>query len=220
MERNQLIDALRRMQVETGSLVCLGCGQEHNCGVHGCAIIREAVEALVDLETTHRTEMCESGYDCVELGKARKALGYAKAMAEVRAPLTLEQLREMHGRPVWVEFEDGSGGLWGIVHIAVFDQIIFANGLHCTIGMPYYGKTYKAYDCPQAHIDQAALCGEWQGEADGYADGNLVYDVWRCGDCGHVEETDDPDLLPRFCPSCGRAMTEDAWGVMKNRLRI
>ena len=46
MERNQLIDALRRMQVETGSLVCLGCGREHNCGVHGCAIIREAVEAL------------------------------------------------------------------------------------------------------------------------------------------------------------------------------
>lgn len=46
MERNQLIDALRRMQVETGSLVCLGCGQEHNCGIHGCAIIREAVEQL------------------------------------------------------------------------------------------------------------------------------------------------------------------------------
>lgn len=46
MERKQLLDALRRMQVETGSLVCLGCGQEHNCGVHGCAIIREAVEAL------------------------------------------------------------------------------------------------------------------------------------------------------------------------------
>lgn len=46
MERKQLLDALRRMQVETGSLVCLGCGHEHNCGVHGCAIIREAVEAL------------------------------------------------------------------------------------------------------------------------------------------------------------------------------
>lgn len=46
MERNQLLAALRKMQVETGSLVCLGCGHEHNCGVHGCAIIREAVEAL------------------------------------------------------------------------------------------------------------------------------------------------------------------------------
>ena len=46
MERNQLLAALRKMQVETGSLVCLGCGHEHNCGVHGCAIIREAVEQL------------------------------------------------------------------------------------------------------------------------------------------------------------------------------
>ncbi len=48
MERNQLLAALRKMQVETGSLVCLGCGQEHNCGVHGCAIIREAVAQLED----------------------------------------------------------------------------------------------------------------------------------------------------------------------------
>lgn len=29
MERKQLLDTLRRMQVQTGSLVCLGCGQEH-----------------------------------------------------------------------------------------------------------------------------------------------------------------------------------------------
>lgn len=41
-----LLAALRRMQVETGSLVCLGCRYEHDCGVHGCAILREAEEAL------------------------------------------------------------------------------------------------------------------------------------------------------------------------------
>lgn len=46
MDRDKLIATLKMMQVETGSLVCLGCGHEHNCGVHGCAIIREAVEAL------------------------------------------------------------------------------------------------------------------------------------------------------------------------------
>ena len=34
-------------------------------------------------------------------------------------PLTLEQLREMEGQPVWVEFEDGSGGIWGIVLLAI-----------------------------------------------------------------------------------------------------
>lgn len=42
----ELIRALRRIKVRTGSLVCLGCGYEHNCGVHGCAILREAGERL------------------------------------------------------------------------------------------------------------------------------------------------------------------------------
>lgn len=46
MKTNELIAALRRLKVETGSLACLGCGYEHNCGVHGCAILREAVDRL------------------------------------------------------------------------------------------------------------------------------------------------------------------------------
>lgn len=46
MTVQELIDALRRMQVETGSLVCLGCGYEHNCGIHGCAVLREVADRL------------------------------------------------------------------------------------------------------------------------------------------------------------------------------
>lgn len=46
MTKPELIAALRRLKVETGSLVCLGCGHEHSCGIHGCAILREAVAAL------------------------------------------------------------------------------------------------------------------------------------------------------------------------------
>ena len=46
MERAELIRALRRMKAETGSLVCLGCGYEHNCSTRGCAIIRAAAEEL------------------------------------------------------------------------------------------------------------------------------------------------------------------------------
>ncbi len=41
-----LIERLRHMSVETGSLVCLGCGHEHNCDVHGCAVLKEAADAL------------------------------------------------------------------------------------------------------------------------------------------------------------------------------
>lgn len=53
--------------------------------------------------------------------------------------------------------------------------------------------------------------GEWVGSADGYADGELVYDTWTCSECGHViDEEDDPDMLPQFCPKCYAAMTDEA----------
>lgn len=79
MERKKLLAALKQLKVETGSLACLGCGYEHDCGVHGCAIIREAIACIADLEATHRTERCEDGYDCTELGKVRKALQAAES---------------------------------------------------------------------------------------------------------------------------------------------
>lgn len=46
MQWDALIAELKRMRVETGSLVCLGCGYEHNCGVHGCRILREVISLL------------------------------------------------------------------------------------------------------------------------------------------------------------------------------
>ena len=46
MTDTELIKALQNMKVETGSFVCFGCGHEHNCSTHGCAILRRAIEAL------------------------------------------------------------------------------------------------------------------------------------------------------------------------------
>lgn len=43
---NSLLADLKRLKMETGSLACMGCGREHNCGVHGCAILREAADVL------------------------------------------------------------------------------------------------------------------------------------------------------------------------------
>lgn len=43
MRDEDLLAALRRLKVETGSLACLGCGREHDCGIHGCAILRETI---------------------------------------------------------------------------------------------------------------------------------------------------------------------------------
>ena len=44
--------------------------------------------------------------------------------------------------------------------------------------------------------------GEWIGEADGYADGELVYDTWYCSNCGYVVDDDEPPTW-NYCPNCG-----------------
>lgn len=50
MTTDELIKALERMKLEIGSLAdssfCLGCGHEHNCGMYGCAVIREAIDRI------------------------------------------------------------------------------------------------------------------------------------------------------------------------------
>lgn len=56
MTTNELITALQRLKVETESIACLGCGHEHNCGIHGCAIIREAVHRLYDFYAVFNEE--------------------------------------------------------------------------------------------------------------------------------------------------------------------
>ena len=63
--------------------------------------------------------------------------------------------------------------------------------------------------------------GEWMGSADGYADGELVYDTWECSHCGYViDEEDDPDMLPQFCPKCYAAMTDEAVDMVMERLDV
>lgn len=49
MNDKELLAALGRLKVETGSLACMGCGYEQSCGVHGCAVLRAAEERLREL---------------------------------------------------------------------------------------------------------------------------------------------------------------------------
>lgn len=47
--RKSLIEALRRLAVQTGPIACLDCGYAHNYGIHGCALVRAAIERLEEL---------------------------------------------------------------------------------------------------------------------------------------------------------------------------
>lgn len=49
MKTEDLVNALRAIKVETGSLACMGCGYEHGCGIHGCAIMNAAADRLEEL---------------------------------------------------------------------------------------------------------------------------------------------------------------------------
>jgi len=49
MKTEEILAAMRRLKVETGSLACMGCGREHDCRVHGCRIMRDAAELIEKL---------------------------------------------------------------------------------------------------------------------------------------------------------------------------
>ena len=50
MTDEELLRALRRIAVPDEHR-CFGCGYEHNCGLHGCAIINAAAERIRALRT-------------------------------------------------------------------------------------------------------------------------------------------------------------------------
>ena len=48
IELKELIRALRRGAMD--NLRCLGCGYEHNCGIHGCRVMKDAASRLERLQ--------------------------------------------------------------------------------------------------------------------------------------------------------------------------
>ena len=101
MTDKELITALKRMMVETGSLICMGCGHEHNCGIHGCAIIREAAVRLERMQWIPVDEKKPEPYETVIVSVATRN-GYEE-------PVSFETLAAYERRTdVWEDGLDGS----------------------------------------------------------------------------------------------------------------
>lgn len=135
-------------------------------------------------------------------------------------PLTLEQLRRMaYPTPVWAEVEgktiEGWDGYWCLCHrgrvLAPGHIMMYADSVE---GVAFYGS-------PHAHIDREAWTAEWV--EDGACDHKpyRVRDVekwkkYKCSKCGYKAGRRNRQ---KFCPSCARAMTPEAWTELEKRLR-
>lgn len=65
------------------------------------------------------------------------------------------------------------------------------------------GKEVK----PVKPLEYLGPKGKWIGlEYDGYADGNHVYDLWECSNCGNEEKGEDVPEQNPFCRCCGAKM--------------
>ena len=103
-------------------------------------------------------------------------------------------------------------------------RLIDANALHKRIEMnlrasnPFtieeccYKDALNSVDeAPTIDPETLRPVAHWNGQYDGYYDGEPVCDVWECSNCGHKidDGTDCEDNLPHYCPMCGAKMEND-----------
>lgn len=86
-----------------------------------------------------------------------------------------------------------------------FYKATVARGMHSFDNVEIVEK-FQVDRMPTIDPESPRPRGTWVATADGYADGELVYDTWTCSECGYTVDTDDTDELTRFCPNCGAKM--------------
>lgn len=135
-----------------------------------------------------------------------------------RKPLTLEELRDMPGKPVWIERNDPPhDGKWDLVDYA--DTEHPDKTLYTKSGVTYseYGKYFTAYAYEPPRLDRSAWepCGACKTE-------KIIIHVpafKAMAVCNqHMDHgAFDLTLHLNFCPYCGRPMTDAAWDMWERR---
>lgn len=176
-------------------------------------------------------------YDSFErLGKLKEACQIAAEMlrnaTEIKTgcnkPLTLEQLRERNGLPVWVHVidhtvfadkQDDFDG-WGMCRkswVRIWDSKR-ADLIHIDYDFEDYGKEWIAYAYSPAHIDRKAwddcpVCEKYKEISfRGFRTKEEAMDL-----SGKVHPHITGGAM--FCPKCGKPRNERAWADLEQRLR-
>ena len=140
-----------------------------------------------------------------EVAEAINTVAKAIRSAPTREPLTLEQLREMDGQPVWVEMcEEKYKDLnrWYILH----DGNAYLERVDdWELEAQEYGKTWLAYAYPPAQIDREAwVCPYCTPDVEGYVRKFGAYSIHN----GMLETGHCKPQEIKYCPHCSRPLTE------------
>lgn len=157
----------------------------------------------------------DTAHSQMSLEEAKKLLKGIRQQVEP-VPLTLEQLREMDGKPVFLPETD----CWALVTTHVFVALLtFPDGEKCSAN-DWYEQVGPVYACPPAQIDRKALkpcydctsCGNCQeaGKATGESI-NYAHPCHSCVDGNHFKPV-------AFCRICGYPLTDEAWAKFQKHI--
>lgn len=169
----------------------------------------EAIEIL-----ERKTTIPDTNYTWAQIDQAiDTAITALRSMQEAGEPLSLEQLKQMDGKPAWCEDVErwaivsvSDAGKWKDIPFALFEK----NDARFEWNVE--DRELSLYSYPPAHIDRNEWTAEWVPMTDD--DGC----VWlECSACEYdLDSLEEPHP---FCPSCGRAMMPEAWAELKRRVR-
>lgn len=179
-------------------------------------------EAIAILE--RKTTIPGDGYTWEQIEEAIDvAVAALKSNQVGSEPLTLDQLREMDGKPAWivpVNDKDWEPH-WSVMkHRRFFADSKTERGKMYFLYEDSYGDRWVAYAYFPAHIDREAWTAEWK--EDGMCDHKPCrvrnaekWKKYKCSKCGYKAGR---RTSQKYCPSCGRAMTPEAWSELERKL--
>nr|DAU37993.1 MAG TPA: Rad50 zinc hook motif [Caudoviricetes sp.] len=151
------------------------------------------------------------------------ALTALRSMLEAGEPLSLEQLKQMDGKPVWCEDVErwaivsvSDAGKWKDVPFALFEK----NGGRFEWNVE--DRELSLYSYPPAHIDRS----KWE-PCEHCKPSDYPPDRWGAhefpvvGNEIYFYDTEygwEGEEI-KYCPWCGRPLTEEAWAELERRLR-
>lgn len=193
--------------------------------------IEKAIEWMEEAiqETTECFEQCSPTLQ-EELIKQKEvfelALTALRSMPEAREPLSLEQLREMNGKPVWIKcinpqkYNEPPVG-WHILEKSIVGTLGIWDGESCLCERDYE-KDWLAYTYTPAHIDRSkwepcAVCENKTCRT--CINAGVVSYGDPCCECDVTASGGSYYEHSNFCPHCGRPLTEEAWAELERRVR-